>query len=366
VTITSKPAIFVTPEHKGLLPRPINFRDSKRNTTLRFERDTRIKDKNGKAFSGYIRPPVNLYMKDFPINFGYTFRTIFEFKAADGRDLVFDPPFHMTLPYTDAFNPDEGVTVFTYNPKTETYTEYPKSNYTVDLTKQQVTLTSPKTSAFFLAQSGANFNRAVFTDIKGHWAKNFIEALYRKGIVKGKDDGIFAPNDKLTRAEFIKIALKAAGIEPPNADDVKNAPFRDSPLDAWFTPYLFKAKELGLVKGLKDNTFAPGKFINRAEATKILVSAFGFDLTPKKGEIPAAEAKQFRDLIVGQWYYEPIDFALRNKLVDGPKVVNGVLLKMFEPSRAITRAEMAKLTMKAIELKETLNKTPALPSPTAK
>gem|GEM_PF-827224 len=361
VTIATKPAIYVTPEHKGLLPRPIVFKDSKRNTVLQFDKNTMIKDNEGRAFSGYIRPPVPLYMKDFPINFGYTFRTIFEFKAADGRNLTFTPPFKMTLPYTDAFNPDEGVTVFTYNPKTETYTEYPKANYAADLDKQQVTLTSPKTSAFFIAQSGANFNRAIFTDIKGHWAKNYIEALYRKGIVKGKDNGIFDPNGKLTRAEFIKIALKAVGIEAPNADDIKNAPFKDSPLDAWFTPYLATAKDLGLIKGYKDNSFSPGKFINRAEAIKILVSAFEFDLKPKKGEVPAAEAKQFRDLIVGQWYYETIDFALRNKLVDGPRVVNNVLVKTFEPSRSITRGEMAKLTMKAIDLKEELKKKPTLP-----
>ncbi len=362
VYITTKPAIFVTPEHKGLLPRPIVFKDSKRGTVLQFERDTMIKDSEGRAFSGYIRPPVPLYMKDFPINFGYTFRTIFEFKAADGRDLTFNPPFKMTIPYTDAFNPDEGVTIFTYNPKTETYTEYPKANYTVDLVKQQVTLTSSKTSAFFIAQSGANFNRSIFTDIKNHWAKNYIEALYRKGIVKGKDEGIFAPDEKMTRAEFIKIALLAAGIEIPNADAITNAPFRDSPLDAWFTPYLAKAKELGLISGAKEN-FSPGKFINRAEAIKILISAFAFDLTPKKGEVPAAQAKQFKDLLVGQWYYDFIDFALRNKLADGPHVVNGVLVKTFEPSRPITRAEMAKLTMKAIELKDAQTVKATLPSP---
>jgi hypothetical protein len=322
-----------------------------------------IKDSDGKAFSGYIRPPINLYMKDFPIDFGYTFRSIFEFKAADGRDLTFAPPFKMTIPYTDVFNPDEGVTVFTYNSKTETYTEYAKANYTVDLANRQVVLSSANTGAFFIAQSGENFNKAVFTDIIGHWAKNYIEALYRKGIVKGKDNGIFAPNDKLTRAEFIKIALKAANIDVPNADDIQSAPFRDSPLDAWFTPYLAKAKELGLIKGYQDNSFFPGKFIDRAEAIQILISALGFDLTPKKNEVPAAQAKQFRDLIVGQWYYDTIDFALRNKLVDGPHIVNGVLSKTFDPSRPITRAEMAKLTMKAIDLKESLNKAPDLPGP---
>ena len=356
VTITSKPSIYITPEHKGLIPRPLIFKDSKRGIVIQFERDTLIKEKDGRAFSGYIKPPVNLYSKDFPINFGYTFRSIFEFKSAEGRDLTFKPAIHITLPYSDAFNPEEGVTIFTYNPKTETYTAYDKKLYTADLALQQVIITAPKTETFFIAQSGQNFNKAIFKDIKDHWAKNYIEALYRKGIVKGRDDGIFAPNERLTRAEFIKIALKAAGIEVSNADDIRKAPFRDSPLDAWFTPYLAKAKELELIKGYKDNSFMPSKLINRAEAIKILISAFKFDLAPKKDEVPAALAKNFKDLAKGQWYYDTIDFSLRNKLVDGPKAANGVVLKTFGPDKPITRAEMAKLTMKTIELKESLDK----------
>lgn len=362
VTITSKPSIFVTPAHRGIIPRPIIFKDSKRGTVLQFDRDTKITDSLGKAFSGYIRPPINLYLKDYPINFGFTFRSIFEFKSADGKDLSFAPPFHITIPYSDAFNPDEGATIFTYNPKTETYTPYNKNLYSVDVAKHQITLTSGNTGAFFIAQSGENFNRAIFKDITNHWAKNYIEALYRKGIVNGRDEGIFAPDLPLTRAEFIKVALKAAGATIPDPDSVKRAPFRDSPLDAWFTPYLAKAKELGLIKGFSDNSFKPGKLINRAEAIKILIAAFGFDLTPAKSKTPAktatpsVTAKNFKDLLSGQWYFESVDFALRNKLVNGPLAKNGTPLKTFGPDKLITRAEMSKLAIKTIELKEALGK----------
>ncbi len=361
VTITSKPSIFVTPAHKGILPRPIVFKESKRGTVLQFDRDTSIKDSLGKAFSGYILPPKNLYLKDFPINFGYTFRSIFEFNSAEGKALTFTPPYRMTIPYSDAFNPEEGVTLFTYNPKTETYIPYDKHLYSVDLAKQQVTLTSEKTGAFFIAQSGQNFNRSIFKDITNHWAKNYIEALYRKGVVNGRDEGVFAPDLPLTRAEFIKVALKASGTEVPSPDSIRRAPFRDSPLDSWFTPYLAKAKELGLISGYSDNSFKPGKLINRAEAIKILITAFGFDLTAASPETPTATAKGFKDLLPGQWYFDSIDFALRHKLVNGPLGKNGVALKTFGPDKPITRAELSKLTIKTIELKESLEKTPPLP-----
>lgn len=357
MSIISKPALFITPAHKGVLPRPINFKDPKRGINIQFERDTKLKDSAGKAFSGYILPPSTLYTKDYPINFGYTFRSIFEFKDAEGKDISFLPSIRITVPYAENFNPDEGVTLFTFNPKTEQYTVYPKKDYTWDLVKKTVTFSAPKTGTFFIAQSGKNFNRAIFKDIDGHWAKNFIEALYRKGIVKGKDDGIFAPNELLTRAEFVKIALKAANIEIPDADGVKRAPFRDSPLDAWFTPCVSKAKELGLITGYSDNSIRPGKSINRAEAIKILVTSFKFDLASNKDPKPTSFARNFRDLPSDAWFTPFIDFALRNKLVDGPKDAKGNPLKTFSPDKPITRAEMSKIAMKAIELKEELSKT---------
>jgi cysteine-rich repeat protein len=364
MTITSKPSLYITPQHQGLLPRPIIFKDLKRNITLQFDQNTKIRTADGLAFSGYLKPPANLYMKDFPINFGYSFRSIFQFKAADGRDLTFSPPFHITAPYTDAFNPDEGVTLFTYDPKTETYTPYDPKLYSFDLTNKQVTFTSGTSGIFFIAQSGENFNRSVFTDIQNHWAKNYIEALYRKGIVKGKDNGIFAPDDLVTRADFITIALKAAGIDIPSVDSIESAPFKDSPLDAWFTPYMAKAKELGLIKGFADRSIRPGKLVSRAEAIKILLSAFQFDLTPtakaktpfseKTTQSPATTFKDFPDVPDGQWFTPYIDFALRNGLVNGLNSIDGTPLNLFGPEKPMTRGEMAKLTIKTLDLKEKL------------
>jgi len=119
---------------------------------------------------------------------------------------------------------------------------------------------------------------------------------------------------------------------------------------------LAKAKELGLISGFSDNTVKPGKLINRAEAIKILMAAFKFDFAPVKGETPDVTAKNFKDLLSGQWYFESVDFALRNKLVNGPLGKNGLPLKTFGPDKVITRAEMSKLAIKTIELKESLEK----------
>ncbi|QQR83015.1 S-layer homology domain-containing protein [Candidatus Peregrinibacteria bacterium] len=119
----------------------------------------------------------------------------------------------------------------------------------------------------------------VFQDSKDHWAKNYIELLNRKGIVKGKGPTTYAPDDLLTRAEFTKIALKAIDVDVEPLDEINQVPFPDVTLDDWFLPYVKKSKELGLVKGYDDGEFKPNQPINRVEAIKILMEAFHLDMT---------------------------------------------------------------------------------------
>lgn len=52
----------------------------------------------------------------------------------------------------------------------------------------------------------------VFTDISGHWAEADINKAREKGFVSGSGDGTFAPDADVTRAEFLKMAMNAAGI----------------------------------------------------------------------------------------------------------------------------------------------------------
>lgn len=355
MTIATKPAIYITKEHKGVIKRPIIFKDSTRGTILEFEQNTKITDSEGKPFSGYIKPPQNLYMKDYPINFGYTFRSIFEFKSAEGEDLQFDPTYKITIPYGATYNEDEKVMIFNYDSATQTYREYNRGMYDSDLTKKVVTIKAYKTGTFFIAQKGENFNKSIFSDVVTHWAKNYVEALYRKGIVQGKSKGIFAPNENLTRAEFIKVALKAIEAEVESPDDLDDAPFTDVPIYSWYAPYAAKAKELGLINGYEDGSFKPDQPINRAEAIKILFTAFGFDLTKRPVTESIMSKKRFIDLKSSEWYFPYADFAIQHGIMEGTPG-NHHSLRYFHPASPITRGEMAKLAIKTMELDEELEK----------
>ena len=53
----------------------------------------------------------------------------------------------------------------------------------------------------------------TFTDIKGHWAESYIEYCYDMGIISGRGDGTFDPDGKVTGLEATKMVLTALGYD---------------------------------------------------------------------------------------------------------------------------------------------------------
>ncbi|WP_051775678.1 S-layer homology domain-containing protein [Paenibacillus tyrfis] len=65
-------------------------------------------------------------------------------------------------------------------------------------------------------------------DISRHWAESDIKAIVAAGYVDGYPDGSFKPGHTVTRAEFITMTAKAAGLKPVPGGDNKE----------WYAPYV--------------------------------------------------------------------------------------------------------------------------------
>ena len=67
----------------------------------------------------------------------------------------------------------------------------------------------------------------TFNDTKGHWAQWIIEANRTAGIINGREDGSFAPNEHLTRAQAVVMMNRMFergplnGVTTPSFPDVK-------------------------------------------------------------------------------------------------------------------------------------------------
>jgi len=175
--------------------------------------------------------------------------------------------------------------------------------------------------------------RTVFRDIQNHWAEAYITRLYNENIISGKTSGIFSPNDPVTRAELVKIALKTFMVSVP--EKAVTQAFMDVDMNAWYAPYLEKAKELKIVSGF-DGKIYPNQPVTRAEALKILLTAANTPITFKT-------TINFKDTNADAWYMWYVRYAYENGIVSG--YPDGT----FRPSNKVTRAEVAKMTVNVID-----------------
>ncbi|OYV87004.1 MAG: hypothetical protein B7Z63_03125, partial [Ignavibacteriae bacterium 37-53-5] len=90
----------------------------------------------------------------------------------------------------------------------------------------------------------------VITDIKpGHPNYEAIKFLKDQGIVSGYKDGTFKPNQTVNRAEALKMLMTA--FEVGTASN-SNPNFKDVDKSAWFFRPLASAVEKSIVAGYKD------------------------------------------------------------------------------------------------------------------
>ena len=108
-----------------------------------------------------------------------------------------------------------------------------------------------------------------FSDVpKGAWFSDLVNTAAQKNLIRGYSDQQFRPENTITRAEFLKVATLAAGIEV--SDFVKSDPFRDVSRSDWSAPYFEVAKNLDLLELKKGGFVAPNTPISRSEAAEII------------------------------------------------------------------------------------------------
>jgi hypothetical protein len=111
---------------------------------------------------------------------------------------------------------------------------------------------------------------SMFDDLDSvPWAKDKIEDLAKKGILKGKEDGKFKPKDIITRAEFCEMIVNTYGLK----DDTATVAFSDVKPGDWFYKSVAIALKSGIIEGYSSTKFAPQKTISRQEMAAMVSRA---------------------------------------------------------------------------------------------
>ena len=138
-----------------------------------------------------------------------------------------------------------------------------------------------------------------FKDVESRWYNSAINAVVKAGLMKGYPDGTFAPNGKITRAEFAQLIK---GIDNPNMAEL---PFTDV-AGHWGLDAISQAYANKRIAGYPDNTFRPNNDITRAEAVTILNSLFDRGINEAGLANVRKDIVEFKDLDRSHWAYYQI------------------------------------------------------------
>ncbi len=175
-----------------------------------------------------------------------------------------------------------------------------------------------------------------FTDISFLWqeAQDAINFMANRGVLHGKSEGIFAPNDPITRAEFAKTVV--ALLELNNDTTIAGRNFKDVDKSKWYYEYIQIAFKHGIIEGRDEETFSPDDLITRQEMA--VMAARIMKLMDKAEIIPPLQAKEMiktyaDSTCVADWAETEMALAIKNKIIQGK---DG---KRLAPKDNATRAE---------------------------
>lgn len=138
---------------------------------------------------------------------------------------------------------------------------------------------------------------AVYSDIPANASyANAANRMAALGIIDGIENSNYKPNNKLSREQFIKIAVTAAGLSKNAEKMMGKTAFTDIDPKSWSSGYVNLALNKGFIKKTADNKFYPYKDITYVEACTIAVQVLGYTDKEIKVAISDNFIKKAKDL----------------------------------------------------------------------
>jgi len=190
----------------------------------------------------------------------------------------------------------------------------------------------------FLSMASVHPARAAsLSDMVGRPDQAVIERVVAKGFMKGYPDGTFRPNTPVTRAEFVVVLARSAGLDPVQSPATT---LKDLPAGNWASPLIYAAVAKGWVTGYPDGTFHPTAHITREESMIIVARRMGFETRGMATHTVLDKVAGSEDL--SEWA----------QTAAAACVQEGMVTDVTRPIAAITRAQAAAYLPAILDYKE--------------
>ncbi len=175
----------------------------------------------------------------------------------------------------------------------------------------------------------------IFSDVTSkHRHARAIETLYNTGIINGYTDGSFKAENTLNRAELLTVLTNA--IDADFSGGSYDHCFTDVETE-WFAPFVCYAKQYGWVNGFEDGSYRPSQTVNRAEALKIVLETFEFEIPEMITQSP------FSDVHISEWFAPYAQVAKENAVIADSA--------FFSAGYELSRAEFVQMVYNAMVAK---------------
>ena len=180
----------------------------------------------------------------------------------------------------------------------------------------------------------------TFTDVPTeHWAFEYIGELVERGAVNGYPDGKFYPDKIVTREEFAKIMVVAAGMIPTAT---QTSSYVDVPASYWASPYVESARPYMTAYHMTDGLyFQPKAGALREDIAVAVVKLKGYDT--RLADLSILDT-MFSDVSgISESARPYVALAVENGIISG--YVDGT----FRGQATITRSEAAAMLWRSFQ-----------------
>jgi hypothetical protein len=145
-----------------------------------------------------------------------------------------------------------------------------------------------------------------YSDIPANdWYSGYVKYLTNYGVIYGRTEDTFAPDDAITRAEFTAMAVRFFDAYGDGAADImeKYKDFDDVSSGYWAAEYIQDAAIHGWIFGYSDGTFRADQNITRAEVVTMVNRLLGRTADQKYVTENLNKLNTFSDLTSSHWAY---------------------------------------------------------------
>lgn len=176
-----------------------------------------------------------------------------------------------------------------------------------------------------------------YTDIENHWGKAYIIWAYENEIFTGVTETLFKPEAQMNRAMFA-TAMYRVEDEPPIGEN----PFTDVKAGEWFEKPVAWGYTTGIIQGVSETKFAPGRNITREQIATLLYRYAVEFKGQEAGTLSTLE--NYTDAgKISPYALEAMQWAVGNGIITGKTT------EMLDPLGEAKRVEVAAMIMRCVD-----------------